>query len=155
MVPKLIRILMPELIRKKLLSSLTKILLWKAAQRESLPKLTKIFLPKPSREIATESHQKYWYESCPERFAAETHQNIAIKAVQRNCCHISTKYCCESCPETKHGTIPGEAKAAKTADETNAFSITATEQWNINQWQEQTSERLTDLRIHNHYCHTK
>jgi hypothetical protein len=77
--------------------------------------------------MVAESHQKYCYESCPERIAAEAHQNIAVKSVHRDCCQISTKYCCESCPEKKHGMIPGKTKAAKTADGTNAFSITATE----------------------------
>jgi hypothetical protein len=82
-------------------------------------------------------------KSYAQSIAAKAHQ-IAVKAVQRNCCRISpkilirelprenccqitTKYCCESCPENKHGTIPGKTKAAKTADGTNAFSITATE----------------------------
>ena len=113
LVPKLTRILLPELIRKKLLSSLTRILLWKAAQRESPQNLTKILLSKPSREMVAESHQKCCYESCPERIAAEAHQNIAVKSVHRDCCQISTKYCCESCPEKKHGTIPGEAKLSR------------------------------------------
>jgi hypothetical protein len=72
--------------------------------------------------MVAESHQKCCYESCPERIAAEAHQNIAVKAVQRNSCQISTKYCCEGCPEKKHGTIPGKTKAATTADGTNAFS---------------------------------
>jgi len=72
--------------------------------------------------MVAESHQKCCYESCPERIAAEAHQNIAIKAVQRNCWQISTK-CCKSCPEKKHGMIPGKTEAAKTADGTNAFSI--------------------------------
>jgi hypothetical protein len=66
-------------------------------------------------------------KSCPERINAEAYQNIAVKAVQRNCCQISTKYCSESFPEKKHGTIAGKTKAAKIADGTNAFSITATE----------------------------
>ena len=77
------RILLLELIRKKLLSSLTKILLRKAVQRELLPNLNNILLSKPSKEIAAKSHQKYCYESCPERIAAEAHQ----------------KYCCQSRPE--------------------------------------------------------
>ena len=48
--------------------------------------------------MVAESHQKCCYESCPERMAAEAHQNIAVKAVQRNCCQISPKFCYKSCP---------------------------------------------------------
>ena len=61
-------------------------------------------------------HTRYCCHSCPERIAAEAHQNIAGKAVQRNCCRISPKimlqelprenccrsspkYCCQSRPE--------------------------------------------------------
>jgi hypothetical protein len=45
--------------------------------------------------MVAESHQKCCYESFPERIAADAHQNIAVKAVQRKCCQISTKYCCK------------------------------------------------------------
>ena len=74
------------------------------------------------KNIAVESHQNIAVNSCPERISAEAHQNIAVKAVQKNCYQITTKYCCGSCPEKKHGMIPGKTEAAKTADGTNAFS---------------------------------
>jgi hypothetical protein len=59
-----------------------------------VPKLTRILL----------------LELIRKKIAVESHQNIAAKTAQRK----------------KHGTIPGKTTAAKTADGTNAFSITAT-----------------------------
>ena len=105
---------------EKLLPNLTKNIATRAAQRELLPNHTKILLSKPSREITAAQREslpnltKILLLELIRKIASKSQQNIAVKAVQRNCCQISTKYCGESCPEKKHGTIPGKTKAAKT-----------------------------------------